>query len=85
MDLKRSKNMRCPWCTGPHAKRNLKEFNRSRVINHLVAVEDNLGNIHIHGPIEEAYIMKKFIDKILVEVDKRNINIETKRIEKKNG
>ena len=65
---------RCPWCTGEQKEVNVKEFDKKKVAEHLIVVQNDAGHTHVHGPFEETKIMKKLINAIIKEANKNGLN-----------
>ena len=43
-----------------------------QVLPHMVVIMSNDGDIHVHAPFDNRYIMTQFIDTIILEQKKHN-------------
>ena len=48
----------CPFCD--HEHRKIKNINKKHVEEHLIVMKMG-DHIHVHGPVNDKFIMKEFI------------------------
>jgi len=67
--------MFCPWCTGENSDKNILAFDKKNVDEHLIIVRDKNAHTHVHGPFENAVVMKDIILLIARECKKHGLDL----------
>lgn len=63
--------MKCPFYNCDNQEDNV---NFDEPASHLIITVGVLGHTHIHGPFEDAFILKKMADALINEMWKNNID-----------
>lgn len=63
--------MKCPFnCEN---KNDMPEFDTA--VEHLVMVMNRQGHIHVHGPIDSEWVIRKFFEALVNEAKKNGITL----------
>jgi len=62
--------MKCPFKNCGN-KNDIKEFDTD--VEHLIMTMSVQGSVHVHGPFNNEYIMRKFADAFMAELEKNKI------------
>lgn len=67
--------MKCPFCTGENASKNIRAFNTEKVYEHLIVVQNKHGENHVHAPFSNQNVLKDLINSVIEEANKNGLNI----------
>jgi len=67
--LNKTKKVKCQYC--------------EKKISHMIVILDKKGDIHVHAPFDNKYIMNQFLESIIKE--QKNYNKKISKVVKEEG
>lgn len=77
--------MKCQFCLQQDPKNNFDHKNMDNPVEHLIITMDTRQHFHIHGPIDNGYMMQQMTKFLLIEMSKNGIDFKIENYPLKNN